>query len=256
MIEWALGEMFQLSPVSRVLTRLPRQHPNIWVGCRASTAGAPFELPYTLQLSDIDQHRWRGQRDLIDESAILIKAIRPLPDNLPDGPQVLIDIEKTDEQRMAYIRKRIDSTRYSPRLPFSGKFTTNVNTVNNNDFQQAIDVTRMTVDLQGMTEAELRAWMKEVIDLGGGRRAIRSGWNYFGDNGCRLVDTVITGTKAQVRVAMTTRSSEPRSGSKASWSMWIRTTCSTLKSSPTGSALPDLMASPLWVSRRYSTPGG
>jgi len=190
---WAVPEMYNLTALSNVLTRLPRQLPNLFPDGRAAVAGAPFEMPYAIHLSDLDPARWRMQRDLICESAALIAQIRTYPVNPPDAEQTLKDLKDWDDERLTFIRTRIGTARHLPRLYFSGRFTTNVNTVNNNDFQQAIDVTRMRVDLQGKTEGELRAWLKEVVDLGQGRQAIRSGWNYFGDNGCHLVDAVVTG---------------------------------------------------------------
>ena len=55
----AFAEMFAVSDVGGLLTRLPRAQDG------TGRAGAPFALPYSLALPDLDADRWDQQRDLV-----------------------------------------------------------------------------------------------------------------------------------------------------------------------------------------------
>ncbi|QEG30620.1 Oxygen-dependent dichlorochromopyrrolate synthase [Gemmata obscuriglobus] len=67
LLGWAFTEMqTTLREVSNVLARLPRRGGAPFPPGRPPVAGAPFELPYTLNLPDRDADRWQLHRDVLD----------------------------------------------------------------------------------------------------------------------------------------------------------------------------------------------
>jgi hypothetical protein len=76
LIKWALAEMKHLGQLAGQLANLPRQTPAIFEGGQLAVAGAPFELPYTLNLPDQDLDRWALHLDLIEGSRLQIQAVR------------------------------------------------------------------------------------------------------------------------------------------------------------------------------------
>jgi hypothetical protein len=76
--KWTFDEMRHLSEVAGKLVTLPRlegepegpERPE-----RAERAGAPFELPYTLNLPDLERDRWRTHYDVIGTCISLEKSI-------------------------------------------------------------------------------------------------------------------------------------------------------------------------------------
>ena len=80
-----------------------------------------------------------------------------------------------------------------PRVHFRGEFETNVDTANNDDVADIVDVARVTIDTQGKSDDDFRRWLEEYQEptpdqIGG----IRAGWNYYGDNGCRFRRVTVT----------------------------------------------------------------
>jgi hypothetical protein len=70
LVSWAIDEMMNaIGAVGRKLTDLSL------AGTGAARAGAPFELPYTLNLPEDEHGRWRLHLDLIDASATVIAEI-------------------------------------------------------------------------------------------------------------------------------------------------------------------------------------
>lgn len=61
--QWTFDEMRHMSQIASKLAVLPRVQSDPELPDRA---GAPFELPYTLNLSDREQDRWRTHLDLLD----------------------------------------------------------------------------------------------------------------------------------------------------------------------------------------------
>ena len=66
-----------------------------------------------------------------------------------------------------------------PRLHFRGSVSVNVGTANNDDLgdPQFVDTANVRVDLQGMTDAQFSAWLKQQDTAFG----IRGGWNVYGN---------------------------------------------------------------------------
>jgi len=67
----AMAEMHNLAQIARYLTTIP-QYDAIPAG---PVAGPSFEMPYTLQLPDLEADRWLLHRDLILDADLLIEAL-------------------------------------------------------------------------------------------------------------------------------------------------------------------------------------
>jgi hypothetical protein len=63
---WTFDEMRHLSDIARKLAKLPRKAVGPGGEESPERAGAPFELPYTLNLPDREQDRWRTHIDVLD----------------------------------------------------------------------------------------------------------------------------------------------------------------------------------------------
>jgi hypothetical protein len=70
LIEYAIGEMQNLTLVGNTLVTLPLIDPG-----DSRRAGPPFELPYTLDLPIREIDRWRRHIDVLDDADTLIKLI-------------------------------------------------------------------------------------------------------------------------------------------------------------------------------------
>jgi hypothetical protein len=68
--KWALQEMHGLRALAQALAALPS-------GTGASNTGAPFEMPYTLALSEFGPERWRLHLDLLLESQAVVAVLAP-----------------------------------------------------------------------------------------------------------------------------------------------------------------------------------
>ena len=80
-----------------------------------------------------------------------------------------------------------------PRVHFRGEFETNVDTANNDDVADFVDVARVTIDTQGKSDDEFRQWLEEYQEATPDQLAgIRAGWNYYGDNACRFRRVTVT----------------------------------------------------------------
>lgn len=81
------AEMRRLEKIGGTLVRLPKDDPP-----GPLHAGAPFELPYTLDLPDGEAQRWRGHLDVSRAATRLIRA-----DLDPVGDEFLADLLQRDE---------------------------------------------------------------------------------------------------------------------------------------------------------------
>lgn len=63
---WTFDEMRHLSDIATKLAKLPREAGSPSGEESPDRAGAPFELPYTLNLPDREQDRWRTHIDVLD----------------------------------------------------------------------------------------------------------------------------------------------------------------------------------------------
>jgi hypothetical protein len=113
---WAFFEMFLLSRLSDVLTRLPQEAESA-----AARAGAPFEMPYSLTLPDDELGRWLLHRDLVDGSRTLVSEMESSGAAvLPPEQHALAGLREEDAARLSEIEARIAAL----RPPGEGEITT------------------------------------------------------------------------------------------------------------------------------------
>jgi hypothetical protein len=93
LIHRCFAEMYNLRAIAGILVRLPvsADDPD---GARA---GAPFQMPYTLNLSANEANRWRVHRDLLDATDRLITDLRAVLDPGGDGPSYLAALAQQDQ---------------------------------------------------------------------------------------------------------------------------------------------------------------
>ena len=96
LIEWTFSEMFRMTELSHnVLTKLPRKLPDMTEEGRPLLAGAPFELPYTLLVSDRDRDRWRTVLDLVDAAKTLCDELETTAPS--DSARRMLDSIRADD---------------------------------------------------------------------------------------------------------------------------------------------------------------
>jgi hypothetical protein len=96
---WTFNEMRRLRKIANKLVRLPRdREPG------EATAGPPFELPYTLNLPDREEDRWRAHLDVSRASARLVREALQAADPADADDGFLADLLKLDEQDQAIMR--------------------------------------------------------------------------------------------------------------------------------------------------------
>ncbi len=95
---WAFDEMRHLKKIAQKMVRLPLRQDYDGV-----TAGAPFQLPYTLELADLEQDRWRVHLDVVQASLRLVdKAL--VVDGSPDhSDPFLQDLQVSDRERISIL---------------------------------------------------------------------------------------------------------------------------------------------------------
>ncbi len=102
--EWTFEQMSWLTRLSGRLTSLPRQSPNLYDRGRPAVAGAPFEMPFTLDLPGQQKARWARHRSLLKESGQLIKKIRSSGGDAGElARSILEDMSKSDTAASAQI---------------------------------------------------------------------------------------------------------------------------------------------------------
>jgi hypothetical protein len=70
LVAGAFGEMYQLRALAEIMVRQPVGDPS------KTLSGPPFELPYSLTLSDLPAGRWKAHRDILMEADFLIERLR------------------------------------------------------------------------------------------------------------------------------------------------------------------------------------
>jgi len=96
--KWTFDEMRRISQLAGILAKMPRKE-----GGEDSSerAAAPFELPYTLKLSDREPDRWRQHIDVLDASVTLVHHMRHRHDQ--DDP-FLLDLVASDREAQRIAR--------------------------------------------------------------------------------------------------------------------------------------------------------
>jgi hypothetical protein len=96
-------EMFNLSRITDLLMELP-QHEGLETG--PPFAAAPFGLPYSLSLPDLELDRWLLQQDQIRAAALLIAGVRK---ELEDGGGISAELKAKIEARLKILEGRDNS---------------------------------------------------------------------------------------------------------------------------------------------------
>lgn len=101
---WTFDEMRRLSDIATKLAKLPREAGGPNGEESPERAGAPFELPYTLNLPDREQDRWRTHIDVLDACLKLEQAIAASDPGTGEGGNLLGELLTGDAQALAVSR--------------------------------------------------------------------------------------------------------------------------------------------------------
>lgn len=105
---WIFNEMNpNLATIAETLATSPRHDPPQFKDAEQKVliaAGAPFTLPYTLQLSDQPIDRWRQHELLLAEAALRIAAVRRV---LNETNAFLDFMSRSDEEALRFAREQI-----------------------------------------------------------------------------------------------------------------------------------------------------
>ena len=96
---WTFDEMRHLKRIAEKLVQLPRDDPPGDIH-----AGPPFELPYTLNLPDREEDRWRMQLDVSRASVRLVRERLQPSDATDQQDGFLDDLVSVDEKAQAIMR--------------------------------------------------------------------------------------------------------------------------------------------------------
>jgi hypothetical protein len=105
---WIFFEMLQsLSSIAETLATTPRNNPPLFGDAEQRVliaAGAPFALPYTMQLPDQPIDRWRHHQQLLAETSLRIAAVR---NELGGSVKILDDMMSADQESLAFAHEQI-----------------------------------------------------------------------------------------------------------------------------------------------------
>ena len=96
---WTFSEMRHLKKIAGKLVQLPRDDPP-----GDTRAGPPFELPYTLDLPDSEEDRWRVHLDVSRASVRLIREQLKPADTTDEHDGFLDDLIALDEEAQVIMR--------------------------------------------------------------------------------------------------------------------------------------------------------
>jgi hypothetical protein len=90
--------MYNLRALSGIIMAQPLTDPET-----EDRAGPPFEMPYTLQLPDLEPSRWRAHRDVLTSAGILITGLLKSDGLSPDSVNYLNTLAAQDAVFQSYI---------------------------------------------------------------------------------------------------------------------------------------------------------
>ena len=107
-LDWIFSEMLpNLAPIADTLATIPRHEPPQFVDAAQRVliaAGAPFSLPYALQLPDQPIDRWRQHQQLLAEASLRIAAVKK---ELGGSHEILDRMIDLDQESLAFAREQI-----------------------------------------------------------------------------------------------------------------------------------------------------
>jgi hypothetical protein len=98
LIAGAFGEMYNIRALSGIIMAQPLTYPET-----EDRAGPPFEMPYTLQLPDLEPSRWRAHRDVLTAAGTLITGLLKREGLSPDSVNYLNTLAAQDATFQSYI---------------------------------------------------------------------------------------------------------------------------------------------------------
>ena len=96
---WAFDEMRHIKKIAQKMVRLPLR--DSWDGVNA---GPPFQLPYTLMVSDGDRLRWRGHLDVLETSLALLHDSLRVVGSPDEKDPFLADLQTSDEKQISLLK--------------------------------------------------------------------------------------------------------------------------------------------------------
>lgn len=107
-LDWIFSEMLlNLAPIADTLATIPRHEPPQFGDAEQRVliaAGAPFALPYTLQLPDQPIDRWRQHQQLLAEASLRIAAVKK---ELGGSIDILDRMMTSDQAGLDFAREQI-----------------------------------------------------------------------------------------------------------------------------------------------------
>ncbi len=95
---WTFTMMkLRIPRLAKVLAAKSRKHPNVYIRGRAATAGAPFELPYSLIVAQGAVEPWLAHRDMAHASRDIIERLRDCASD-PNEISLLDDLSLDDDE--------------------------------------------------------------------------------------------------------------------------------------------------------------
>ncbi|MDQ5822694.1 MAG: ferritin-like protein [Chloroflexota bacterium] len=111
--QWAFDEMRRMSDIAMKLAKLPREVDDPNGEESPGRAGAPFELPYTLNLPDREPDRWRTHIDVLEACLTLEQAIAASSGSADD--RLLRELATEDAHAIAVARAMMRGERLPGR---------------------------------------------------------------------------------------------------------------------------------------------
>ena len=97
LVNWTFGEMYNLRAIAGILMQRPLHQGG---DPAQKAAGPPFEMPYTLDLPDAEEDRWRLHRDLLEAAADEIDTLRAIGTSHADYLRALADADRLTQEQV------------------------------------------------------------------------------------------------------------------------------------------------------------
>ena len=96
---WSFDEMRHLKKIAGKMVRLPLHDADDRLN-----AGPPFQLPYTLTISDNERLRWRGHLDVLETSLAVIRDSLRVLGSPDEADPFLADLQASDEKQISLLK--------------------------------------------------------------------------------------------------------------------------------------------------------
>ncbi len=96
---WAFDEMRHIKKIANKMVRLPLRDSSDGIN-----AGPPFQLPYTLIVSDCESLRWREHLDVLETSLAIIRDSLNVTGSPDLNDPFLVDLQASDEKQILLLK--------------------------------------------------------------------------------------------------------------------------------------------------------